>query len=828
MIGRRLDQLSESCNLALEAASAVGRDFDLPLLGQVAGMAEDQLLAVAQEAVAARILRNVPQAPRRYTFAHALTRDTLYEELDEARRRQLHRALGEALERLHRTDIESHLPALAHHFLQAGSTDTAEKAVTYARRAGRQAMALYAYEDAAAHFQRAIEGLELLVAPNEALRCDLLLAFGDAQMKAGAIATARETLLRAADAARQHGLSKQLGEAALGFAGPWVGAGFAPPHLLRLLEEACEALDREESALRAMLLARLAVELQYTTGLDRRSALSGQAVEMARRAGDTAALAYALNGQYYAIWGAATVDQRLAVTEEMLRLAETAHDLELELQARHWRTFGLLERGDIDGVDREIASYGRLAEELRQPVHLYRTAARRAMRALLDGRLEESERLVHDAFAIGQRAQDPNAVYGFTAQLFALRREQGRLCELEEPLRGLAEQFPAAPAWRCALAALHLETGQEGVARAGFERLAAREFADIPHDANWLPALALVAPVCAAVGDRNQAGRLYDLLEPFAEQCVVAGAGAVYNGACSHYLAILAASLERWREAIAHFEEAMATHAAMGARPWLARTQYEFARALLARGGAGDRATAVELASRSLATAQELGLGLTEHATALVEQLGGAASSAGSTSFDAMASATASERPVLREHAAPDGTVTVLFTDIEGSTSLNERLGDARWMEVLRAHHAIVHEQVREHRGHIVKTQGDGLMVAFDSARRALQCAVAVQRTLTERAGEQADGPISVRMGLHAGEAMKEADDFYGRTINLAARIAGRARGGEILASPVVRELARGTVEIDFDGGREVTFKGFADKQRIFGVRWRVPRVEDG
>jgi class 3 adenylate cyclase len=133
--------------------------------------------------------------------------------------------------------------------------------------------------------------------------------------------------------------------------------------------------------------------------------------------------------------------------------------------------------------------------------------------------------------------------------------------------------------------------------------------------------------------------------------------------------------------------------------------------------------------------------------------------------------------------------VTILFSDIEASTAINERLGDVRWLKLVRAHHAIVRDQVHDHGGYEVKAQGDGFMIAFASARRAVECARAMQRAIDARLGEHPDGPLRLRIGLHTGEAIRDEADFYGKNVALAARITDQARGGEILASSVVKQL---------------------------------------
>jgi class 3 adenylate cyclase len=214
------------------------------------------------------------------------------------------------------------------------------------------------------------------------------------------------------------------------------------------------------------------------------------------------------------------------------------------------------------------------------------------------------------------------------------------------------------------------------------------------------------------------------------------------------------------------------------------------------------------------------GFGLAAHAAPLIARGGRRRAPRGEdhAALESVASTVSSERPSLRPAAAPDGTVTVLFSDIEGSTALNERLGDVRWLELLRTHHAIVREQVQAHGGFEVKAQGDGFMVAFPSARRAVECALAIQRAIGERLGEHPDGPIRLRIGLHTGEAIREEADFYGKNVALAARITEQARGGEVLASSVVKQLTESAGDIQFDDERDVQLEGLRGHHTVYRV----------
>jgi class 3 adenylate cyclase/ketosteroid isomerase-like protein len=176
------------------------------------------------------------------------------------------------------------------------------------------------------------------------------------------------------------------------------------------------------------------------------------------------------------------------------------------------------------------------------------------------------------------------------------------------------------------------------------------------------------------------------------------------------------------------------------------------------------------------------------------------------------------EQPDLAASMAGDGTVTIVFTDIVDSTVMVTRLGDGAWLEVIRRHNTIIEQLAAAHGGTVVETQGDGSMLAFSSARRAVACAQAIQQAI-EVAFEQASPPIRIRVGIHTGDALQEADHFFGSTVHYAARVASHAVGGEILVSSLVRDLVTsGASNFSFLESREVELKGLDGKHRLFAL----------
>jgi class 3 adenylate cyclase len=189
------------------------------------------------------------------------------------------------------------------------------------------------------------------------------------------------------------------------------------------------------------------------------------------------------------------------------------------------------------------------------------------------------------------------------------------------------------------------------------------------------------------------------------------------------------------------------------------------------------------------------------------------------TSIDLVAAAVADEPPTV---SVPEGgTLTIVFSDIENSTSRSAELGDAAWMEVLSVHNAIIRRQVARFRGKEVKSQGDGFMLVFASARAAVDAMVETQRALQSWARSQPTSAVRVRVGIHIGEVIRVEDDFFGKHVIVAARVANAARGGEILVSALVREIVDARGDLTFDEPRTVGLKGLPGDWPVHPVRWR-------
>jgi hypothetical protein len=606
-IRERLLPLSDDCRWVLAVAAVIGREFDLGCLERVCTRATEPLLDVLGEAAAAGIVTAVSAASTRYSFAHALFRETLYDELKPALRLRLHRQIGEALEQLHAQEIGPHLAELAHHFLQAAPAGDSERAIAYATKAGHRAAAQLAYEDAAAHYRRALQAMEG-AADMDVRRCQLLLALGEVQRASGND-DAGGTFEHAAELGRrllQAGsplADTWLARAALGFADRGLGTPQQGPDqaVIALVVEALTAIGDTDSKLRARLLGRLAMERAFdeegVCGVE----LSQQAIDMARRLGDVPTLAATLSTRQFVLWRVDNIAARLSVSSEILSLAMRSGDKELALQGRTWRLIDLMGMGDIRSFDAEIDLHARAAEELRQPRYLWLSVNLRAMRALWAGHWQEALELAQESLALGERTGDQSATISPWVQIFVTRREQQRLAEEETAIKFAVERYPASPVPRTLLAVIYLDLERMAAAREQFELLAGENFSNLRRERR-VGVLPYLAELCAAFGDRPRAAVLYELLSPYAHTIVPYGV-VISFGAGAHYLALLAATLSRWDVAREHFEYALALHTRTDGKPWLAYTQYEYSRFLLGFEAADDRTRAVRLAEQALAGA---------------------------------------------------------------------------------------------------------------------------------------------------------------------------------------------------------------------------------
>lgn len=608
VIGRRLNRLSAGANKVLTAAAVIGRAFEFRLLTALADDVDDEACGAAiDEALQARVVEALRE-PGHYHFAHALFRETLYDEIPVPRRSRLHLKLARAIEMIHGDDLEPHLPALAHHHWAALPGGDAALAVDYAQRAARRADRQLAHEESARYCQMALQAMDAGSGLSREIRCSLLNALGTAHSRAGDWLQAMQTFKEAARLSAEFGNAKELAHAALGFETASWSPGFPGGPAAELLRQALAAQGSGEPVMSARLLSALARALIFSGEEEQATRVHEQAIAVARRAGDPATLADTLVATVSLRWQHERIAERIAASDEAYELAKQAGDRTLMCATRAWHFFDDFELGDMEAWRANLEEYERGGEALRQPFIHYTASMSRAMHALFEGRFADAEHLIPKAYEIARRMPGMDAAGVYSVQMFMLRREQGRLHEVAPLVEHFVQHTSAMGVWRPGLALMHVELGQMEAARKKFDALANDDFRAIERDGVWVASLTYLAIVCHALGDAARAPALYQLLAPFSGRNLVFGTAIASFGAADAILGALGATMSDWSQAQRHFEAALAMNERQGARPALARTRLYFAQMLLRRGEPGDLDRAGVLLSAAEEEAAVLGM----------------------------------------------------------------------------------------------------------------------------------------------------------------------------------------------------------------------------
>ncbi len=595
VIGRRVERLGSEAQDALGAASVIGRDFDLELLGAVLKVEPDRLMDTLDGAIKGSLVEESKRRPGGLTFTHALVEHALYEDLGAVRRNRLHRSVAEALEVRYGGDPGERLGELAAHWAAAVVTIDAAKASHYAQLAGERALQQLAPDEAIRWYGQA---LELLAASGSratpAVRCELLIGLGEAQRQTGD-PTFRETLLRATDLARELQDTELLVRSVLannrGFASNFGGVD---AERVGALEEAAGVL-RDDDPRRAEVLALLGSELQFGGHLDRCEALAEEAIALARAAGDPVTLARAMTDGWGAIVAPHTLEKRRRMIDELIDLAGELDDPRLMARTSARRMLVGLEVADRGQVELGLQTLRSVAKKVPEPWIAYLHLLMEFGWTLLSGDLQGAERVASEAFELGSAASQPDAALFYGAHVFHVRYFEGRAGELTDQVIAVAGDGQNLSGWRAGAAALTLIQGER--AEEARELALAEDFGAIAHDEAWSLVMMLWADACSLLGAAAPAEAILDLLQPFSGQLAVSGAH-VY-GSIDFAIGALAATLERFDVAERHFAAAAELEARLEAPLLLGRTHARWAKSLIDSGRSEELGRAEAMLERA-------------------------------------------------------------------------------------------------------------------------------------------------------------------------------------------------------------------------------------
>jgi class 3 adenylate cyclase len=813
VIGRRLTGLSDDCNRVLSVASVIGRDFAVDVLQRVGGITEEELMSALEEAMRVSLIEDMKGGREaRYRFTHAFFRQTLYEEMIAPRRLRMHNEVAKALEQHYEGRLEEHAAELAEHFSHSSTEDDLRKAVEYGVLAAARATSVNAYSEAVRYLDQALEVQEVLDPRDGEARLELLAKLSAALLSAGeperVITDVGKRAFELAGSlgggTRAARIAETVGWALIYQQGTTT---FASPDY-RAWTDRISANAMPDSRERVMADVNLSWIYWLAKEQKRCAELRRSAFDLARRVGAPDALAFATFAFIFDGAPQKWDRERLRVAQELQDMPRTGLPPNMTSQLLYSLVGLSLAGGDGASADRywnELESY---AQRVPEPYVQVWKRITESTRLRANGELEKSLVVAQDLAA--GAAAGGIALFGQLMSAYTAAPTLEYLGRVDE-MEALQWAYSTLPYGDAIVAHFLAAVGKTEEAQRQVRGIISEQH--IGED-DWAPDVGLANLLDAAVqaGDVESTALLYKRLAG-AEDWYVFGTGT--NARRMGQAALLLGDIADARKL---FETTLEVAGRVGDRTEVARAHVGLAYVLF-DFFPDERTTAAEHLNTATQEAQAMKMKpLLEDCLELKLRFQGITSTDVFTSIDTVARVVEAEKPDLRTHAAPDGTVTIMFSDIEGSTAMADRLGDKRFMDVLREHNAIIRDQIKAHGGFEVKSEGDGFMVAFQSAGKALACASAIQKALAER-NQSAGEPVKVRMGLHAGEVIKEGEDFFGRNVIMAARVASQANGGEILTSGVVKALLSGS-DVAWGEARTVELKGLSGEHEIWAVEW--------
>src|SRR5262245_27433838 len=465
VIGGRVVRLGQRAERMLALAAVIGRDFDLDLLARASATPADELIDMLDAAVAAALVREAPDRPGHFHFAHALIQHTLYENLGPTRCQQGHRRIAAALEELCGDRPDARVGELARHWSHSTSPADRDKAIEYSRRAGDAALAALAPSEALHYYANALDLFSRTGIQDPALGIDLAIGLGTAQRQTG-VPAFRDTLLDAARRAIDLGDTPRLVAAALAaHRGLFSNFGAIDSERVAIFEEALAHMVDDDPN-RALILATYCLEIVVGSTLERRQALAAEALAIAEASDDEVVIVRVLNNLAYALMSPPMLEQSLARSASGLERAARLGDPVLHFFAANWRRQACAQAGDINEMNRCTDVMAGLARQLNQPMLTWVHTFGLAWLAIIRGDTDEAERLATEALEIGAESGQPDAAFIYGGQLLIVYYQRGILDQLRSLIEEMAVGTPTlAGVLLGAMTAADIEAGRIDDAR---------------------------------------------------------------------------------------------------------------------------------------------------------------------------------------------------------------------------------------------------------------------------------------------------------------------------------------------------------------------------
>jgi DNA-binding winged helix-turn-helix (wHTH) protein/tetratricopeptide (TPR) repeat protein len=603
---KQIDGLNNQTTNLLGGAAALGRSFQLSLLGRIMRMGASEVLDALRPAERRGIVETDPSAAGSQRFRHAILRDAIYSELQPSARAELHLRIGEELSVFPGAEPA----AIAHHFRAASPLSEAHQIATAALQAAQKASKASSYLDAVAECRATLRVAGTDLSPED--RCALLVQMASALLRAGHRTEGRTALREAALLARSTGSPIQTADVALAIAPGFfaIETGKVDPELIEALEEALAVAGEEDSLPRVRLLGSLCAALYWSPFSHKNEGLVAEAESIAGRLGHREASAHAIGAWFTGLWSPTNFRARRSRCDELLALAASSGSEDLHLMARVFRITAFLEAADVSRAEAEIAAYAELVRETLHPHAQWYVPMYRSMLAITRGDFADATKNMAEFVSKGSRFDDANVVQTFLLQSAECAWHQGKSREIVAAVEHNVAQNPVLREWQCALALVLSTIGSIAEAKRLCSRLIS-EWCE-PHASrmNAPIAFAALAETCWILDDGDLAFALERIAPAWEERTIVAGYGVLCWGSTSRARGHIAAGQGRLAEAEAYYEEALRSAARMSARPWAARTEIALARTLERTGNSENKHRARRLVRSALREADALGISL--------------------------------------------------------------------------------------------------------------------------------------------------------------------------------------------------------------------------
>ena len=597
VVGHRLTRFSAHARIVVGVAAVARQRIEFSVLARASGLSKTDVGYAIDDLVGSKFLVETGRdLEPRFDFTHAIVRESVEATLAPSVRTSLHLAIAEAIESIHQADLDPVIPDLARHYLAAAHLGTAEKALLYNRKSALRATRSGAYDVAVTH----LEAMLPLAEPGSSDVIDILLELGAARTHGGNALESSDDYTRAFSLANDSGRIEQAVQAALGVSESYAMWGARSTRATEICRAALALISGDDPS-RIRLLASLGRALALSGGrIAEAVEVTDEAVAAARRLGDDEITLHTLSCRLHTNF--LSPQNFLQDSRDFADLSWRVGDLFRYCWARHTYTRVALTFGWVSEAAAATTEIAAIAARERFATLAIWAASNEVVLALIAGRFADAERIGTEIQARQHQMgiDDIDGVY--SVQMFAIRREQGRLGEVAPIVRLAAKLHPSEPTWRPGLAVLCAELGMVDEARHEFATMAPDGFASVPRDSMWPCSLTFLAEVCVAVRDVDEAHVLYAALEEFRGLTMMA-AFTMNFGPAERLMGSLAALLGRNDDAHQHFVAALDLAEKSGSPVWIAQVKYAWAVALGDPGGflAGVYAEATSLGMTTLA-----------------------------------------------------------------------------------------------------------------------------------------------------------------------------------------------------------------------------------